>query len=1683
MERYWIPDKELVFAPCTLKSQTDQEATFEGLDNQVLVQPVSKLPEFFKVVDAQLLGVDDIASLEEVHQAAVLHTVRVRFERQLVYTRVARILIAVNPFQALTIYGSAILDKYRTAADSLDQPPHVFGVGHDAIAGLRREGARNQAVLISGESGAGKTETTKLVLSFISEAFGGSGSIQDKIMQTNPVLEAFGNAKTVRNNNSSRFGKWLQVNVSPSLSINSCTVTDYLLELTRVNSQNASERNYHIFFQLLQARQDADMKHLELGEPSSYEYLKKCQHQAQGVDDRQCFDELKDAFEALGFTLEVQQEVFRLIAGILNLGNVDFAEDGEASRVKDEKPLGQAAKQLGVDVEELKKSMVKRRIVVGKDVTEANRTALQASSARDAVARLLYGRLFKWLIQCINVQLSQGGSTEGQFFGVLDIAGFESFEQNSLEQLFINLSNEHLQAHFNNHMFKMELDDYKTEGIDVGSLTFRDNSDIVTLIDSKGGLLALLDEEVTVPKATDQTFLSKVFKAHETHARLVKPKIAGKIPTFGVRHFAGDVMYQSEGFLEKNVDKPPDEAPDLLKSSSMSVLREIGTQISNELSEAGGSRMKKSVKTVSSGFRSSLAELIKKLNSADPHFIRCIKPNAEKVPDKFFSGMVMDQLTCSGVLEAVRIRQSGFAARTPFSDFIGRYRMVVSKSTQAQLPGINDLAERAKVFVDALPSALSAIGGLQDGDLLLGKTKVFARSATISKLDKARDMKLLGYAIDIQCFWRGYVVRKMMKMCDEVFAQLKAWCAKNNFYAEPGSQHTALAKLGSSSAIQAEVDRVQQIFTQSEKLPLPLPRRQAVEKVAQRMQNEVRELEHLQTLAKSLEPVVIEKALARAKDLELPSLAEVDALQMRLGFLKVQLPLAKAMAAALEEQELARLQEVMDAVKATGLHTKTEDWIAELQGMELAGQVYDALEKLKAKKKLDDIEAKRKADLQQQLEEQKHEAKTEATFEEDDKAKRKKTRTTITGLSEGDQQKVLLSLMAACHEYDVQLLEKGLGEATAQGIEECEQLTQAHKLLQNLETEAFLETTLREKQAEIDPREPNAEILRTLQNLINHANERNLATDAVKEAQAVMQQGVRHRTRKTLKGTIFFDKMQLEEMELVDAAFSDLRTFTGIKETTQWRGHRTGRYFGAAENLNETMLRHTKLELKAALTRVQAGEEKKAIQCFRCLLGWMGDRPVPACQRTGQLQDLIDTAKMSPSLADEVYVQTMKQLTENPSVRSAVQGWKVLLRLCQDVKSSEQLEEFLRNFLMRSAARDCSMQEDAEIAATAKQCVIDLNINSASEEKIRTSVGGVGSGAQVMPVTILLVDHSTRKVHIERSATLEQLSQRLCEQLRVTQTEEFGFFQMTDGLESHRLLPQTLVLSAVEEKWSKLKASSGRASHLLFKRKFLKVNEMLNPGDLGHATLTYKQVLWDYLHYPAPEDNTFISAIAASILLLEIDHYSEYVNKRRIDDPAILEQLVPAVSLRDRQYKRWSNQIMNLLAQLRESVEPGESRLLGMSRVMSLCQRMKLFGAYFWHGRQVNSIEPEQAAIKEAPRRNCAINAKSLENEYWICVDLFGVRFVSVDTQPGSNFQRGFLFAEEAVERVYCCAAQNTVVQFVVKTVDPKDPTAGRIPQTITIMSPAAVDVAFIVNVVLKQHYTTPTGQSRRSQK
>lgn len=984
-DRYWLPHKTSLWLPGDLTKRENESLTFQASNGEVIVVPVAEAANLEHVYPDQERGVEDICSLVEVNEASLLHTVRVRYSKKEIYTRVGWTLISVNPFATLPIYSSQQLERYTASANSMELPPHIFGIGQDAIRGLR-ETTNDQAVLISGESGAGKTESAKLIMSFVADAMHSSeGGSMERVLRTNVVLEAFGNAMTVRNNNSSRFGKWLDLRFSSALESLGATVTSYLLETTRVCTQGDGERGYHVFFQLLQARNHAVISELHLQEPRHYTYLKAGQLRAPGIDDSAQFENMKEALAAFGVDGNTQKEIFTVLAGILTLGNNDFkSTQDESAELVTSDTMNRTAEILKVDPDELSSLMLIRKIAVGKDVTRAKNRVDQARSVRDGLAKLLYNRLFQWLIHCMNSTLTGGhaNETKTRLLGVLDIAGFECFEMNSLEQLLINLSNEHLQQHFNQSVIKSESEECRKEGVEMPDIEgFTDNANILALIDSKGGVLDLLDETclANFSNATDMTFVNKVLQVQKSHERLICPK-SGTKPCFGVKHFAGDVVYTCDGWLDKNVEKLPMDTDKLLGSSGLDLLKEFSQTLSDTTVNKG-----KKQKSVTSGFRTSLKELMTKIHAANPHYIRCVKPNMDKMPGRFEAQAVLEQLIFGGMLAAVNIRQQGYAYRVPHAEFVSLYRCIVEQFSDDQdsqlgaLKAASDVQSRVKILLAALPKLLKSHGDdLPKDCFALGHTKVFARFSALRALDKCRQAALQSVAIQIQRAYRGVLCRRQVAMRRALREKIQDLLERLNISQDRRSQRVGALRqrksttdlsgrdclfttLGSSTAAMRDaLTELCPLVAQAEVLDYRDAYVCDADWAQRRIRRELSSIETAQRLTTSIDIGAFEKALASLRQLKLADIEESQALEDRLAKLKVQLPLEKAMKTVLRERakssrgetpedELARakawkpqLQDLVRRLDEAGLREDPAQWLVGLRGVQLADEVLEA---------------------------------------------------------------------------------------------------------------------------------------------------------------------------------------------------------------------------------------------------------------------------------------------------------------------------------------------------------------------------------------------------------------------------------------------------------------------------------------------------------------------------------------------------------------------------------------------------------------------------------------------------------------------------------------------------------------------------------------------------------------------
>ncbi|GJM84880.1 hypothetical protein PR202_ga00592 [Eleusine coracana subsp. coracana] len=613
-------------------------------------------------------------------------------------TKAGPVLVAVNPFKKVSLYGNEYIDAYRNK--SMDSP-HVYAIADSAIREMKRDEV-NQSIIISGESGAGKTETAKIAMQYLAALGGGSG-IEYEILQTNPILEAFGNAKTLRNDNSSRFGKLIEIHFSTTGRICGamiqtcmqllCLTCLFLLlsRQSRVVQCAVGERSYHIFYQLCAGAPVSLREKLNLKKVDEYKYLKQsCCYSIAGVDDAQMFRTVTEAMNIVHISKEDQDNVFAMISAVLWLGDVSFTIIDNENHV--EIVVDEASKTvselLGCSIEDLNLALSKRHMKVNNENIVQKLTLSQATDTRDALAKSVYASLFEWLVEQINKSLSVGKRRTGRSISILDIYGFESFENNSFEQFCINYANERLQQHFNRHLFKLEQEEYVEDGIDWAKVEFEDNQDCLNLFEKKPlGLLSLLDEESTFPNATDLTFANKLKQHLNTNSCFRGER--GK--AFAVRHYAGEVAYDTSGFLEKNRDLLHMDSIQLLAKCKSSLPQMFASkmlaQSDNSISVPYRSSAADSQKlSVAMKFKGQLFQLMQRLESTTPHFIRCIKPNNLQLPAIYEQGLVLQQLKCCGVLEVVRISRSGYPTRMTHQKFARRYGFLLLDDAASQDP-------------------------------------------------------------------------------------------------------------------------------------------------------------------------------------------------------------------------------------------------------------------------------------------------------------------------------------------------------------------------------------------------------------------------------------------------------------------------------------------------------------------------------------------------------------------------------------------------------------------------------------------------------------------------------------------------------------------------------------------------------------------------------------------------------------------------------------------------------------------------------------------------------------------------------------------------------------------------------------------------------------------------------------
>lgn len=740
----WVEDPTLAWIDGVVNRINGQELHVQTTDGKTVVKDIAKV--FPKDTEAPPGGVDDMTKLSYLHEPGVLQNLATRYELNEIYTYTGNILIAINPFQRLPhLYDTHMMEQYKGAGFG-ELSPHVFAVADVAYRAMINEGKSN-SILVSGESGAGKTETTKMLMRYLAHLGGRSGvegrTVEQQVLESNPVLEAFGNAKTVRNNNSSRFGKFVEIQFDKSGRISGAAIRTYLLERSRVCQISDPERNYHCFYLLCSAPPEVREKY-KLGNPKLFHYLNQSNcYELDGINDSHEYLATKRAMDVVGISEEEQDAIFRVVAAVLHLGNIEFAkgEEIDSSVIKDETSrfhLNMTAELLKCDAKSLEDALIKRVMVTPEEIITRTLDPVAALGSRDALAKTVYSRLFDWLVEKINISIGQDPNSKS-IIGVLDIYGFESFKHNSFEQFCINFTNEKLQQHFNQHVFKMEQEEYTKEEINWSYIEFVDNQDVLDLIEKKpGGIIALLDEACMFPKSTHETFSQKLYQTFAKNKRFSKPKLSRT--SFTISHYAGEVSYHSDLFLDKNKDYVVAEHQDLLTASKCPFVVGLFPPLPEESSKSS------KFSSIGSRFKLQLQSLMETLSSTEPHYIRCVKPNNVLKPAIFENLNIIQQLRCGGVLEAIRISCAGYPTRRTFYEFLLRFGVLAPEV----LDGNYDDKVACQMILDKM-----GLKGYQ-----MGKAKVFLRAGQMAELD-ARRAEVLGNAANkIQRQIRTYIARK-----------------------------------------------------------------------------------------------------------------------------------------------------------------------------------------------------------------------------------------------------------------------------------------------------------------------------------------------------------------------------------------------------------------------------------------------------------------------------------------------------------------------------------------------------------------------------------------------------------------------------------------------------------------------------------------------------------------------------------------------------------------------------------------------------------------------------------------------------------------------------------------------------------------------------------------------------------
>uniref|UniRef100_A0A8D2QNT7 Myosin heavy chain 10 n=1 Tax=Zosterops lateralis melanops TaxID=1220523 RepID=A0A8D2QNT7_ZOSLA len=1076
----WIPSERHGFEAASIKEEKGDEVLVELAENgkKALVNKddVQKMnpPKFSKV--------EDMAELTCLNEASVLHNLKDRYYSGLIYTYSGLFCVVINPYKNLPIYSENIIEMYR-GKKRHEMPPHIYAISESAYRCMLQGK--------EGESGAGKTENTKKVIQYLAHVASSHkgrkdhnipGELERQLLQANPILESFGNAKTVKNDNSSRFGKFIRINFDVTGYIVGANIETYLLEKSRAVRQAKDERTFHIFYQLLAGAGEHLKSDLLLEGFNNYRFLSNGYIPIPGQQDKDNFQETMEAMHIMGFSHDEILSMLKVVSSVLQFGNISFKKERNTDQAS--MPENTVAQKLchllGMNVMEFTRAILTPRIKVGRDYVQKAQTKEQADFAVEALAKATYERLFRWLVHRINKALDRTKRQGASFIGILDIAGFEIFELNSFEQLCINYTNEKLQQLFNHTMFILEQEEYQREGIEWNFIDFGlDLQPCIDLIERPAnppGVLALLDEECWFPKATDKTFVEKLVQEQGTHSKFQKPRQLKDKADFCIIHYAGKVDYKADEWLMKNMDPLNDNVATLLHQSSDKFVAELWKdvdrivgldQVTGITETAFGSayKTKKGMfRTVGQLYKESLTKLMATLRNTNPNFVRCIIPNHEKRAGKLDPHLVLDQLRCNGVLEGIRICRQGFPNRIVFQEFRQRYEIL----TPNAIP---------KGFMDGKQACERMIRALElDPNLYrIGQSKIFFRAGVLAHLEEERDLKITDIIIFFQAVCRGYLARKAFAKKQQQLSALKI--LQRNCAAYLKLRHWQWWR------VFTKVKPLLQVTRQEEELQAKDEELMKVKEKQTKVEAELEEMErkHQQVLEEK-------NILAEQLQAETELFAEAEEMRARLAAKKQELEEIlhdlesrveeeeernqilqnekkkmqghiQDLEEQLDEEEGARQKLQLEKVTAEAKIKKMEEEILLLEDQnskflkekklmedriaECSSQLAEEEEKAKNLAKLKNKQEMMITDLEERLK------KEEKTRQELEKAKRKLDGETT------DLQDQIAELQAQIEELKIQLAKKEeeLQAAVARGDEEAVQKNNALKVIRELQAQ------------------------------------------------------------------------------------------------------------------------------------------------------------------------------------------------------------------------------------------------------------------------------------------------------------------------------------------------------------------------------------------------------------------------------------------------------------------------------------------------------------------------------------------------------------------------------------------------------------------------------------------------------